>query len=67
MPRINSAAELEDVRKGILAKRDPQKPCVAICAGMGCVGLGHEGVVQAFEDEVKKKKLKAKVDIRVTG
>ncbi len=67
MPRINSAAELEGVRKGILAKRDPQKPCVAICAGMGCVGLGHESVVQAFEDEVKKKKLTAKVDIRVTG
>jgi len=40
MPRMNSASELEELRKKILSGRDPDKPCIAICAGMGC--LGHD-------------------------
>ena len=28
MPRINSPAELEDLRKSILSERDPNKPCI---------------------------------------
>jgi len=67
MPRINSASELEELRKGILSKRDPDKPCIAICAGMGCLGLSNGRVISTFEKEIDKKKLKAKVDIRATG
>ncbi len=67
MPRINSAVELEALRKGLLSKKDPLKPCIAICAGTGCLGLGNDRVIGAFEDEVKKRSLEAKVDIRVTG
>ncbi len=67
MPRMNSVAELEQLRKGILAKRDARRPCIAVCGGMGCVGLGHERVVQALGDEIKKQKLAKKVDLRVTG
>lgn len=67
MPRINSAAELEEIRKGILSNRDPDKPCIAICAGTGCLGLGNDRVISAFEEEVKKQSLEAKVDIRATG
>ena len=67
MPRINSATELEELRKGILSKRDPNKPCIAICAGTGCLALGNDRVISAFEEEVKKQTLEAKVDIRATG
>ena len=67
MPRINSAAELEELRKGILSKRDPDKPCIAICAGMGCLSLGNDRVISAFEEEINKQDLKTKVDIRATG
>jgi NADH-quinone oxidoreductase subunit F len=67
MPRINSASELEELRKGILSKRDPDKPCIAICAGTGCIGLGNDRVISAFEEEVNKQDLKTKVDIRATG
>jgi len=67
MPRINSAAELEEFRKGILSKRDPDKPCIAICAGTGCLALGNDKVISAFEEEIKKQSLEAKVDIRATG
>jgi len=67
MPRINSAAELKELRKGILSKRDPDKSCIAICAGMGCFGLDNGKIICTFEEEVNKQNLKTKVEIRATG
>jgi len=67
MPRLNSAAELEKFRKDIQSKRDPDKPCIAICAGMDCFGLDNGRIISAFEKELDKKNLKTKVDIRATG
>ena len=67
MPRLNSAAELEKLRKGILSGRDPVKPSIAICAGMDCLDRDNGRIIAAFEAEVDKKNLKAKVDLRVTG
>src|SRR4030042_730236 len=67
MPKINSPAELEELRKGILSKRDPNKPCITICAGTGCLALGSDSVISAFEEEIEKQDLKTKVDVRETG
>ena len=67
MPRLNSASELEKLRKAILSEIDPDKPCIAICAGMGCLDRDNGRIFSAFEDEINKKDLKAKVDLRATG
>ena len=67
MPRLNSAAELENLRKEILSKRDPDKPCVSICGGTGCLGLGNDKIVRAFEEEIRKQSLESRVDICATG
>ena len=67
MPRINSAAELDALRKDILSRRDPEKPAIAICSGAGCHGLGNGGVIRAFEEEIEKLGLAGAVDIRATG
>lgn len=67
MPRLHSAAELEQLRERILSGRDPQKPCIAVCAGAACHGLDSAQVFSAFEEEVRKKGLNAKLDIRATG
>ena len=67
MPRINSAAELEALRKDIQANKDPLKPCVSICAGIACLGLGNGKVIDAFKDELQKQALTDKVELRVTG
>ncbi|GKT08496.1 NADH-ubiquinone oxidoreductase-F iron-sulfur binding region domain-containing protein [Desulforhabdus sp. TSK] len=67
MPRINSAAELETLRKDILSRRDPGKPAIAICAGTGCLGLGNDKVISAFQEEIKKRSLEAQIEIRATG
>jgi len=66
MARIKSATELEEVRKGIVSKKDPNRPCVAICGGIGCLG-GRDTLIHAFEEEIKKQALEGKVDVRVTG
>jgi NADH-quinone oxidoreductase subunit F len=67
MPKLNSPAELEELRKGILSKRAPDKPCITICAGTGCLALGSDRVINAFEEEIEKRALKTKVDVRGTG
>ena len=67
MPKTNSPTELEDLRREILSKRDSNKPCIAICAGTGCIAHGAQRVIDAFKEEVKKQGLEANVDIRETG
>jgi NADP-reducing hydrogenase subunit HndC len=67
MPRINSAAELDALRKDILSRKDPEKPAIAICSGAGCHGLGNGGVIRDFEEEIEKHGLGGTVDIRATG
>ena len=71
MPRINSPAELEACRKDIVSQRDPNKPCIAICTGTGCLALGAAKVVTALREEIKKQgqegKIDVKVDLRETG
>jgi NADH:ubiquinone oxidoreductase subunit F (NADH-binding)/(2Fe-2S) ferredoxin/Pyruvate/2-oxoacid:ferredoxin oxidoreductase delta subunit len=70
MTKIHSPAELEAYRKDVLSKRDPSKPCIAVCTGTGCLALGAAKVVAAFKEEIKKQGLKTKVDVvdvRETG
>ena len=67
MPKINSPAELEKLRKGILSRRDPNKPCIAVCTGTGCLALGADKVVAALKEAIKKHGLEDKVDIKETG
>jgi NADH:ubiquinone oxidoreductase subunit F (NADH-binding)/(2Fe-2S) ferredoxin/NAD-dependent dihydropyrimidine dehydrogenase PreA subunit len=67
MPRINSPAELEEFRKSILSKKDPNKSCIAVCTGTGCLALGADKVVTALKEEIKKHGLEDKVDIKETG
>jgi NADH:ubiquinone oxidoreductase subunit F (NADH-binding)/(2Fe-2S) ferredoxin/Pyruvate/2-oxoacid:ferredoxin oxidoreductase delta subunit len=67
MPRINSPAELEEFRKDIISKRDPEKPRISVCTGAGCLALGAANVVAALKEEIKKQGLEDKVDIKETG
>ncbi len=67
MPKFSSPAELEEFRQEILSKRDPNKPCIAICSGTGCHACGSERVNAALEEEVKKQGLETEIGIRRTG
>jgi len=67
MPRINSATELEKLRKGILSGRDPDRPCITLCSGTACHASGSTEVAASIEEEIKKQGLSDKVDFRRTG
>ncbi|MEE8414122.1 MAG: (2Fe-2S) ferredoxin domain-containing protein, partial [Dehalococcoidales bacterium] len=67
MARINSTAELEELRKDILSKRDPDKPSITLCSGTACHATGSEKVANAIEQELEQQGLKGKVDFRRTG
>ena len=67
MARINSAAELEELRKSILSSRGPNKPCITICSGSACHASASKEVAASIEAEIIKQGLTGKVDIRKTG
>ncbi len=67
MAKLKSLGELEALRKSIIEKRDPNKPCITICNGTGCQALGSKNVTTAFHEEVERQNLAAKVDIRSIG
>ena len=59
--------DLEKLRKSIISKRDPGKPCISICSGTACLASGCEKVTESFRDELRKRNLESKVAIRTTG
>jgi len=63
----SSPRELEALRESIVQGRDPNRPCVTICGGTGCVALLSDDVIGAFREEFKKQGVDATVDLRVTG
>ena len=67
MSRLNSPAELEELRNSILSGRDPNKPCITLCSGSACLATGSANVADALEAELEKQGLSGEVDIRRTG
>lgn len=67
MPRINSPAELEEVRKDILALRDPHKRCISLCSGSACHAARSGEVAAAIEAEIRSQGLEGQVELRKTG
>ncbi|HVP16624.1 MAG TPA: NADH-quinone oxidoreductase subunit NuoF [candidate division Zixibacteria bacterium] len=67
MEQLKSASDLEKLRKDILAKKDPNRPAVAVCVSTGCEALGVKGVLKAFEEEIRKQGLEGKIGIKETG
>jgi len=67
MGRLNSVTDLEEFRKGIISKRDPNKPCIRICSGSACHASESSLVAAKIEEELEKQGLGNEVDIRKTG
>jgi len=67
MARLNSPEALRKFRQAILSKRDPDNPCISICAGAGCVASGADDVIDAFKKEIEKQGLTTTVDTKGTG
>jgi len=65
--RLSSPQGLEALRASIIKSRDPGQTCITICGGTGCHSFGSEKVADACNQEIKRQKLEAKVDMKVTG
>ena len=65
--RIESIQELEQLRKTLVAKTDPAKARIRICAGTGCRACGSEEVIEAFNKEIAGRGISADVEIKATG
>src|SRR3990172_8031088 len=65
--KLKSPGELETLRKSITGKRDANKTIIAICNGTGCQAYGCKSVTAAFQDEIKKQDLAAKVELKPIG
>jgi NADP-reducing hydrogenase subunit HndC len=67
MSRIDSPAALEELKKDLLSKRDPKRPCVTLCSGSACHASGSGDVAASLEKELQDQGLSGDVDIRKTG
>ncbi|MFC2114074.1 NADH-ubiquinone oxidoreductase-F iron-sulfur binding region domain-containing protein [Bacteroidota bacterium] len=67
MTPLKTPEELATFRQELQSRRDPNRPCISICAGAGCLASGASEVIAAFKSEIKKQSLAAKVDIKGTG
>ncbi len=67
MPELHSASDLAKLRDDILLRRDTHKPCIALCAGTGCIPLGAKRVATAFKEAIKNQGLEDKVEMKETG
>lgn len=67
MALIKTLEELDKLRQELLSRRDPNKPCISICAGAGCIASGAGEVIDAFKAEIEKQGLNAQVDTKGTG
>jgi NADH-quinone oxidoreductase subunit F len=59
--------ELEELRQSIIKSRDPKKTIVSVCGGTGCTALGSGEVIKAFREELTKRGLADKIEVKVSG
>ncbi len=67
MERIAGPAALEELRKTLLAGRDPQQPMIAVCSTTGCAASGAKAVYEALQRELIAQGLTRKIALKATG
>ncbi len=67
MTKIESPKALSEYREALKKQIDPEKPCVTVCTGTGCLAYGVNKVVDAFRKEIEDRGLAGKVDLRASG
>src|SRR4030042_955214 len=65
--KLSSKKDLEAIQKGLVKKRGPKKPLIAICNGTACRPYGCIHLTEAIKQELVKQGLENKVELRITG
>jgi len=67
MAKIKTLKQLQRLRDSIQKDRKSEEVVVNVCCGTGCLANGSRSVAEAFERELKKTALGARVVARTTG
>ena len=67
MKKLTSPQEFLAFQKGIKEGVNPDKPCIIICAGSGCLAYGTQKLIDGFEEEIEKQNLQDVMDVRSSG
>ena len=67
MKRLKSIDELTKLSQDLAAAQDPDRVIVTLCGGTGCTASGSGAVKQAFQQELDKRSLTEKMDVKITG
>ena len=63
MRKIESFDEVEKLRSELQKGRDPNKPCMTVCVGTGCLAYGTQKLVDNLKTELAKRNLEGKIDL----
>ena len=67
MKKIKTLSELKNLRKSIVDKIDLSKTGILICKSTGCSAFGADSITEGFKNEIIKKGLEKKVEVKITG
>jgi len=67
MKKIKTPAELKSLRKSIADKVDTNKVNILICKSTGCSAFGADSIIEEFKNEIRKKGLGKKIEVKITG
>ena len=65
--RICSVSDFERMRDAALAKRNSFEKAISICGGTSCSASKARPLTEALEQAIAKRRLKRKVELRLTG
>jgi len=64
---LRSVGELDAARAALRDQRRLDRPCITICSGTGCHALEGGKVYEAFEEELRKRRLGDRIGLKPTG
>ncbi|MBN2056063.1 NADH-quinone oxidoreductase subunit F, partial [bacterium] len=67
MAKLTSREALHALRDELTLARDANKPCVTVCSGTGCLAYRAGDVALAFEQEIARRGLSGRVNVRRSG
>lgn len=67
MRKLKKIQDFQQLKEVIEKRREPSALSVTVCCGTGCVASGAKDVFAKFQEEIKAKKIGAKINSKATG
>ncbi len=67
MNKLTSIDELKVLRENVHKAQDPDKKCIIVCGGTGCRSTGSVQLADALSQELDKRGVNAKVQLKLSG